>query len=208
MPESEGGIYRELSAEMRDGLKNIYQQISCASAEGSVASADALFTEASSELKEVVAATESATMDIMEIVEKQLANAEKIRALLAQLEKNSENCPELGEIGRQNEELVVDLTSVLTALSFQDITGQRIKKVMSALNALEKSVIDLYLSSGLVIEAAERNPEADSEAIRAQAKKAMDDFRENRPVRSELKGPDNKGISQDSIDDMLAQLGL
>lgn len=206
MPES--GIYRELSAEMRDGLKNIYQQLSTASAAGSVAVPDQLFSEASSQLKEVVKATETAAMDIMDIVEKQLADTEKTQAALAEMRRQFGECPQIAELEERNKALAADLTSVLTRLSFQDIAGQRIKKVMAALNTLEQSVVELYLSSGLVMEAAEKNPHADSSAIKAEAGKALDDYRENRAVKSELKGPDSNAASQAAIDDMLAQLGL
>ena len=205
---AEHGIYRELSAEMREGLRNIYQQISTASAAGNAPSPDALFTEASSQLKEVVRATESAAMDIMDIVEKQLADTEKTQAALGELRQKFGDCPQISELENRNRALSTDLTSVLTSLGFQDITGQRIKKVLKALNALEQNVIELYLSSGLVMEAAEKNPEADAGAIKAEAEKALEDYRENRSVKSELKGPDSQGASQAAIDDMLAQLGL
>lgn len=208
MPEPAGGIYRTLSAEMREGLKNIFRQISKASAEEKIAGPEELFTETSTQLNEVVRATENAAMDIMDIVEKQLANTEQTRALLAKIQEKHGDSPELAELAAHNVALATDLTSVLTSLSFQDITGQRIKKVMKNLAALEESVVELYLSSGLVMEAAEKNPEADSGAIRAEAEKAMEDYRENRAVQSELKGPDSKGASQAAIDEMLAQLGL
>ena len=79
---------------------------------------------------------------------------------------------------------------------------------MAALNAIEDSVVQLYISSGLIMEGAERDPAKDSDTLQAEAQKAVDDFRENRKAGSELKGPDKDGISQNAIDDMLAQLGL
>lgn len=209
MPDSDGSIYKELSAEMRDGLKNIYQQISTACAAGnSAADPEALFHEASDQLREVVRETESAAMDIMEIVEKQLEQAAATASLLATLRHKLGNDPELELLRQKNSSLSHDLTSVLTALSFQDITGQRIKKVMAALSALENSVVELYLSSGLVMEAAEKDPSKAAGEIREDAARAMAEYRENKAVSSELKGPDSNGVSQAAIDDMLAQLGL
>ena len=101
-----------------------------------------------------------------------------------------------------------DLTTLLTILSFQDITGQRIKKVVEALNKIEKSVVELYVSSGLIMEGAEKNPHKDVQTLQDEARKAVEDFRQNRRVSSELKGPDANGFSQNAIDDMLAQLGM
>lgn len=209
MPESNGSIYRDLSVEMRDGLKNIYQQISTASAAGSHAGdPQALFHDASDQLREVVRETETAAMDIMDIVEKHLQRTERTASLLAGLRKKLGDSPELEELRQNNNHLSQDLTSVLSALSFQDITGQRIKKVMAALGNLEKSVIDLYISSGLIIDAADKDPAKDAESLKADAQKAMAEYMEGRCAASELKGPDKNGVSQAAIDDMLAQLGL
>lgn len=209
MAEAEHKIYRELSAEMRNGLKSIYQQISSASAENpEVEQTDALFNEASDQLQEVVRATETAAMDIMEIVEKQLDLAAANTALLQALRLKLGDDADLTQIEENNNSLGQDLTAVLTALSFQDITGQRIKKVMAALNTIESSVVDLYLSSGLVMEAAEKHPDKDAGQLKAEAARAVQEFRDNQQVKSELKGPSSSGVSQAAIDDMLSQLGL
>lgn len=202
-------IYKQLSEEMRAGLKNIYQQISSASSEAGEAQKDAglLITEASEQLDEVIKATESAAMNIMGIVEKQFEMAGKSEELLKSLQKQLPENEALGNLLAINEALTADLTEVLTALSFQDITGQRIKKVMAALKSIERSVLDLYLSSGLVMNAAEENPDADAEQIQAEAQKALEDYKE-KSAKSELKGPDANAPSQEAIDDMLAQLGL
>ena len=201
-------IYKQLSEEMRDGLKNIYQQISSASTEATHSDADtgSLITEASMQLDEVIKDTESATMNIMTIVEKQFELASKSEELLQSVKAELPENEALNKLLSINEELINDLTKVLTALSFQDITGQRIKKVMNALQTIERSVLDLYLSSGLVMNAAEENPDADAEQVQAEAQKAVEEYRNN--VKSELKGPDKNAPSQDAIDDMLAQLGL
>lgn len=200
-------IYKQLSEEMRDGLKNIYQQITSASAEskGKAQDPGALFTEASTQLDEVVKATESAAMNIMEIVEKQFTAAGESAQLLETLQVELPDNEAIKKLKAINKKLIADLTEVLTALSFQDITGQRIKKVMHALKAIERSVLDLYLSSGLMMNAAEANPNGDAEQIQADAHKALEDFHES---RSELKGPDQNAPSQGEIDAMLAQLGL
>lgn len=208
-PQTDSQIYRELSAEMRAGLKQIYHLISNASLDGeAVLQSEALFTEASDQLKEVVKATENAAMDIMDIVENQLDQAECNVALLENMQARLTPDPELATLKAANEKLVADLTRVLTILSFQDITGQRIKRVLNALNGIETSVVDLYLASGLVLDVAEKHPEADIDSIKAAAQKALEDYRTNQKKGEQLKGPDANGQSQAAIDDMLAQLGL
>lgn len=206
-PNSDSVVYRQLSEGMRNGLKDIYHQVSSASdaVKKNDHGANALFSEASDQLREVVRTTEEAAMNIMAIVEKQqekmLERREFFKGIIPRL-----SAEEVEKITELNSSLEHDLVEVLTALSFQDLAGQRIKKVSEALNAIEKSVLELYLSSGLMLEGAEKDPAKDVETLQAEAQQAIDNFRGQK--NSQLKGPDANGIPQGAIDDMLAQLGL
>ncbi len=206
----ESAVYKQLSTEMRQGLKNIYQQISSASSDQGtpVSDTDALFHEASDQLGEVLKATETAAVNIMEIVEKHLDLQTESAALLEAVRSGTAADTQTARLAEINNQLGDDLTTLLTILSFQDITGQRIKKVVEALNKIEKSVVELYVSSGLIMEGAEKNPHKDVQTLQDEARKAVEDFRQNRRVSSELKGPHANGFSQNAIDDMLAQLGM
>ena len=206
----ESAVYKQLSTEMRQGLKNIYQQISSASSDQGtpVSDTDALFHEASDQLGEVLKATETAAVNIMEIVEKHLDLQTESAALLEAVRSGTAADTQTARLAEINNQLGDDLTTLLTILSFQDITGQRIKKVVEALNKIEKSVVELYVSSGLIMEGAVKNPHKDVQTLQDEARKAVEDFRQNRRVSSELKGPDANGFSQNAIDDMLAQLGM
>ena len=88
--KAEPAVYRQLSADMRQGLKDIYQQISTASQSKPLTDADtdALFHEATAQLAEVLKATESATMSIMEVVERHLdlqAQNTELKQIFSQL---------------------------------------------------------------------------------------------------------------------------
>ena len=78
----EAAVYKQISTEMRQGLKDIFQRVSAASKGQPLPppNPDALFLEASSQLDEVLKDTEAATMTIMEIVERQLEFQEKTTA--------------------------------------------------------------------------------------------------------------------------------
>ena len=202
-------VFKQLSSDMRQGLKDIYQQISTASSENTAApDTDALFHEASDELDEVLKATETAAMNIMEVVEKHLDLQAESAQLLQALRSGSAKPESLDQLVAINSQLGDDLTGLLTALSFQDITGQRIKRVMNALGKIEDSVVELYVSSGLIIDAAEKHPDKDAQTLKDEASRAVEDFRQSRQGSSSLRGPSKDGISQNAIDDMLAQLGL
>ena len=99
-----------------------------------------------------------------------------------------------------------DLVALMTAMSFQDITGQRIKKAVSAIKQLEATVLELYVSSGLMMKAYEEQPGQNIANLEEQARVAVADIT-RKVVGSELKGPDS-GSSQGDIDALLAQFGL
>lgn len=200
-------LYRQLSAGMREELKQIYHQISSASIETGQQATTALFNEASSQLDEVVRTTEDATLSIMDIVEEQTLAVEEGQKLAQQINaaNSTEASARLCEI---LESLSKALMNVITALSFQDITGQRLRKVADALASIEKSVRELYISSGLIFEAAGKEQIQDMKSLENAAKTAVMEFEQQKKERSALKGPDKNGITQSAIDDMLSQLGL
>ncbi len=211
-------VYKQVSDEMRQGLRRIYQEIVSASSDGKNPNAghDELFTEASAQLNEIMEATEKATMRIMELVEAQMECQEESARLLGSIKSGQPCSAQLARLTYINKKLGEDLTEIITALSFQDLTGQRIKKVVKALHEIEASVVDMYLSSGLVMDGVEKDPSRSMESLRTEASKAMEAFRESRTKVSEvlsdetksLKGPSKESVSQSAIDDMLAQLGM
>lgn len=205
---SEPAVYKQLTADMRQGLRDIYRQIYTASKDQPLPgpATDALFHEASDQLDEVLKATESATMSIMEIVERHLDLQAQNTELLAAVRQGTATPSQVHMLEENNSRLGDDLTTLLTTLSFQDITGQRIKRVVDALNQIESTVVELYISSGLMLEGAENSPQKTAAELRDEAAKALKAFHQRR--QAALKGPDKNGISQSAIDDMLAQLGM
>jgi chemotaxis protein CheZ len=90
-----------------------------------------------------------------------------------------------------------DLTEIMTTLSFQDLTGQRIKRIIEALKHIEAIVFDVYMSTGLIVKARDEQPE-----------KNMDELEQETQERvTKLKGPQTDA-SQSDVDDLLSQLGL
>ena len=144
-------------------------------------------------------------MTIMEIVERHLDLQEQNASLLGGLRAGVADAAPIDQLEANNQTLGNDLTTLLTTLSFQDITGQRIKRVVTALNQIEAMVVELYVSSGLLLDAAEKDPSKNVQELQNEARQAVKEFNQS---RTELKGPDKEGISQGAIADMLSQLGL
>jgi len=131
---------------------------------------------ATGELDAIVTATERATAEI-------LNSAEHIQALISRLPRDAETTPIC-------EELEAQITEILTACSFQDITGQRTTKVVNTLHYLEKRVNSMIEIWGI-------------DALMALS---ADERGDSRPDAHLLNGPSLQGVSQDDVDALLANL--
>jgi chemotaxis regulatin CheY-phosphate phosphatase CheZ len=134
---------------------------------------------ATGELDAIVSATERATSEI-------LNGVERIQQLTLKLPKTSEVAPIVDEIQAQ-------VTEVLTACSFQDITGQRTTKVVNTLRYLEQrvnSMIEIWGVEGVTPAAPPPEPE------------------DRRPDAHLLNGPAaDGGPSQADVDALFEKLG-
>lgn len=204
MVESE--FYRQVNEEMRNGLKGIYREIASASADES-AEADAsrtqmLFKDATKQIEEIMQTTLEATEKIMASVETLFAQQEEAGTIIASLSAEPKFEKDLARLDELNQSLEGSLTNIITDLSFQDLTGQRLKKVVSAISSIRETVFDLYVSTGLMLKTKEETPEKDLVEIAAESKRKVAEIR-----NSELKGP-SMDSSQKDVDDLLASLGL
>lgn len=130
---------------------------------------------ATDELEAVVGATEHATNAILEAVESIEAVAEELDAAKAQ-------------------KITDAVTVVYESCNFQDITGQRITKVVTALQQIENKVVALLAAFGEEV-ARERSQKKAVELSPEDAEKAL----MNGPA-----APADEAISQDDIDALLA----
>lgn len=201
----EGEFYRRLSEEMLNGIQGIFQTINQTKTadegkkEGAAdqAETEQLFNEASKQLDEIMTTTEQAASQIMEVIEKQQDLSAENVELISLAGQRKLDAGEIERLHELNNSLDEDLTTILTALSFQDLTGQRIKKIIATLGRIEHTAFDLFMSTGLAMKAHAENPDKDIKTIQTEAKQKA----------SELKGP-SLDTNQQDVDDLLAQLGL
>jgi chemotaxis regulatin CheY-phosphate phosphatase CheZ len=136
---------------------------------------------ATEELSEVVRSTEAAANTILE-------NTENLDQIVTDMRgKISEGDPD--GIGPSIDKLEFISMELLTACSFQDITGQRITKVVNSLNFIEErleKMIDIWR-----IEHGTANPQ--------EMALPKDDQRADKDL---LHGPQNTGMSQNDIDSL------
>jgi chemotaxis protein CheZ len=205
----EGEFYKRINSGMQDGLRDIYREIASAVRQPGEAAAQAdgqtvrksetadLITEASSQLNQIFKTTETATIQIMDVVERHLDLQAEASDLLAGLGQGGGSPDGLARLRDINDQLGQDLIGIMTSLSFQDLTGQRIKRIVEALQKVERIVFDLYVSTGLQIKAREAAPDKDLSEVEAEARQRVE----------KLKGPQSE-ICQNDVDGLLAQLGL
>lgn len=200
----EGEFYRRVNDDLQDGLKQIYQQVKAARGGKEIKCITAdidpqeLFSETSDQLDAVLRTTEKAAVDIIEIVE----NLQDLQGTVAKIVKGfesggvtKENRKKLKDI---NDTLGNDLSTIMVTLSFQDLTGQRIKIIINSIRQVEKIVREVMLSTGLMIKQREEEPEKDIDSLSQAAKSE---------ANSKLAGP-QASTNQGDVDDLLASLGL
>src|SRR6185437_16556352 len=133
---------------------------------------------ATGELDAIVTATERATSDILNA-------AERIQACAARLPREEAVAAICAEIEAQ-------VIEILTACSFQDITGQRTTKVVNTLRYIEKRVNSMIEVWGI-----------DGAASLTAGKREPGD---DRPDSHLLNGPSSEGVSQAEVDALLAEV--
>lgn len=131
---------------------------------------------ATEELDAIVHATERATSDI-------LNGAERIMELAQRVKKAD-------GLADEAEQLDVEATNILMACGFQDITGQRISKVVSTLRYLEERVDAMIRIWGL-------------EGVKGDEVETAE--RDTRPDAHLMHGPSiSGGVDQSEVDNLLA----
>lgn len=103
------------------------------------------FSTAADELEEIVAESAKATNDIMN-------SAETVEQMCGSMDKASAD------------KLTDAVTKIYEACAFQDITGQRIAKVITTLQSIETKVVALARACGGEIETNEASAKSDKEA--------------------------------------------
>ncbi len=162
--------------------------------------------EASYQLEGINKTLEASTMKIMDINEEQLELASKRVDILESFISGRGNGG-----GAAEKALIVveeDLAamkrfnslsmSMMGPLSFQDLVGQRIQKIIRLVKSMEIRIEDLVISFGIKIQGHRENPARSFEDLR----------RDVENYKSDLKGPqsEGEGLDQDDIDDLLARL--
>ena len=143
--ETDGELFREVgkvTRKLHDSLKAF---------KGAVDSGLQKLTKddvpnAIDKLEFVISKTEDAANKTMGIVERYLENSDELSRHINNIKGHDEDVEYLNAF---KDSLDADLTTILTAQQFQDITGQTIKKVIDLVNSVEAELLRLITQFGM-----------------------------------------------------------
>jgi chemotaxis protein CheZ len=196
------GKIREIAQELVDFRQDIQNKIQ----PDIVEMAAKEIPEASNQLEGINETLEESTMKIMDINEEQMGLAERqlqrLETLLPEVEAGGHDRAEMCGILREQKEClegIKDLSlRMMEPLSFQDLVGQRIQKIIRLVKTMEVRIEDIIISFGLKMQRHKQDPDKSFEDLRKEVEQ----------YKGELKGPQRQGegLGQSQIDDLLATL--
>jgi chemotaxis protein CheZ len=187
-------FFKDLTEELMGKISSIYQEIhslqnpadldELPSNNKQVKEAAGMVTDASQRLAQIIEQTEKATFEILDRVDRGMETLVQLEKLLAQ---QFQEGPDRQLADELTVSLNNDLLGITTGMSFQDLTGQRIKRVIEMLQRVESMTAELYVSTGILLKTRERSPDKDLEQTKQAAQ---------------------SGTTQEDVDALLEQLNL
>lgn len=156
------GNFNEVMSKLREELSSLASFIDKTrqgidNIETTVKVGSEKFPEASNQLSAVTGELENAANTIMTILEGLMTEQERADALLTRLGEWAEKSGEgkeaglslIGEIKAINAGSRSGMMDVFANMSFQDLTGQKLKKVIGSLAIVEKKLLEMAFSFGV-----------------------------------------------------------
>jgi len=204
--DNEGKTTIEVSDNMLDGLKEImtsineFKKSTSEKLDESLAKmSDDSIPEASDQLQAIVTATEKATNTIMDVTEEMQESNMQINKEMTKIHEMKEKLERglvgvinvidsMSDISKKNDS---QLIQIMEALSFQDITGQRINKIVDIVSKMDSNIKEIILDLGLKIKKQDKS--TDPETIK-----------KGEELLAMMKGPQEGGVNQSEVDDLIA----
>jgi chemotaxis protein CheZ len=124
-------------------------------------------------LEFVIEKSEEAANKTMGIVEKYILNMDELETYIKKLTGPEESVMYLKSFKNRLED---DLTDILTTQSFQDITGQLIKKVIKLIGDIEEELVKLIKTFGVTIETSSKVEAVSQKITQADVDELLKEF--------------------------------
>jgi chemotaxis protein CheZ len=188
----QGQFYRTINEEVVGGIGNIYSEIKSVkmslNADSSTESLG-LLNESDSVLDGIIKATEQATLKILDHLENMQREMDELREII-------DPCG-APEASGKLDNLEGMILTVMTELSFQDLTGQQVKRVIESLKKVEDIVFNVYVTSEILKKSKEHSPGEGIAEIREKVKGLIDDAKSQKTA-----------FDQDGVDSLLDHMGF
>lgn len=191
-----GNFSRKIESELYGELGELARHINITlkklqSLEPNIGFSSERIPAASLQLSDITRATEEATHRIMGLTERVLDNHDLISAGLKKIKSSDGiDLKEIGEVERLVSDNKNSLVEVITSLSFQDLTGQKINRIMEMIKEVESRILELIVTFGFKITDKEEG------------------LKEKEVILDQLKMPASDGLKQDLVDDILKGFGF
>jgi len=171
--------------------------------------------QATDQLEGVIEATEIAANKIMDNLENMQVQTERIKGLVTSLKNGEIGLPEENNVSIDSQAIdaitpfinymetgVQNYMSLISdsfdQLSFQDLTGQRIKRIITLVGEMEERLTKMIIAFGIKLTEREKNPDISKEELQKAVEEKV----------TELAGPqrEGQGLDQGDIDALLSNL--
>ncbi len=163
--------------------------------------------ETSDQLEGILEATEEATDHILSATEKLLEMTDRWEAFCERIKPHVPKDEWELTPGRTPEKLLgemrEEMMKTLSACNFQDLTGQRIQKIVALIRKIEEKIMDLIVRY-------EQTQESDRPDSALNERRKRKENVTSGKAGSPLKGPQRKSeaFAQEDIDSLLSDLGF
>ena len=203
-PESDS-FFRNLAHEMKGEMKELALMIMDVRKD-LVVKIDPEITElavkyipqASDQLEGVIACTEMAANRIMDNLETMQKEAEELRSLLKELKQGKEKVSLAERVESFVERHTALISDSFVQMSFQDLTGQKIKKITQLVTLTEERLRKMIISFGVKLNEKEKNPHISEEELDRTVREKVSELGSSAGAE--------QGLNQSDIDDLLARI--
>ncbi len=171
--------------------------------------------QATDQLEGIIETTEMAANKVMDNLENMQGHTEKMEEMISSIKDGEIRIPEGKNVRIDSHtiEAIFPLISYMESnannymslisnsfvqMSFQDLTGQRIRRIMTLVSQMERKLKDMIIAFGIKLTKHEKNPDITTDELEKAVKEKV----------IELSGPQKagQGLDQTDIDDLLAGL--
>jgi chemotaxis protein CheZ len=206
LEEGTNGFFKHLAQEMREEMKALAELIVefkkdfVAKVHPGISEVRAKYLpQAADQLQGIIESTETAANRIMDNLEMMQRNMEEAKAILSGSKQKPVDAPQSAEAACQRiEDCLALVGDSFEQMSFQDLTGQRIKRTIDLVNLMEERLQKTLLSFGIKIAEKNKNPGISGKELENVVERELSDLRgSQRP---------GEGLNQSDIDKLLASM--